>query len=482
MQRSIVFAMLVAGSTLGSMRPAAAAPNILLIIGDDMGVDTMASYGIGENFPRTAALDDLAANGVRYTNAWSQAICSPTRATIMTGRYGFRTGIGWPVSGVGEEPALPPRPPRPLRASFEGPAMGSGMGRTGSHDVPTPGLNLDEFTLPTALKSDPELGYTTVAIGKWHLADVENGWERHPNRAGFDHFSGLIPGITASYFAWNKVVNGEFYPGVGYTPEDKANDAIEWIDAQGEQPWFMWLAFNLPHTPLHLPPDGNWQNDYSALDRDGIADEDSKAYFNSMIEAMDSQIGRILNSMAPEVRDNTYVIFIGDNGTIGRWISPPYHSDRAKSTIYEGGINVPLIVSGPGAVAGGVSETLVNSSDLFFTILEMSGLDPADVVPGDVVTDSVSFLPTLTDPDGPSPREWIYADVFLGGFEGVASANYAIRDERYKLLRHEGIEEFYDLSADPYENHDLLKGSMADAERSAYLALRERVLALRASD
>ena len=206
--------------------------------------------------------------------------------------------------------------------------MGSGMGRTDSRDVPTPGLSLDAFTLPMALKADRELNYTTVAIGKWHLADVENGWERHPNRAGFDHYSGLIPGITASYFAWNKVVDGEFHPGVGYTPEDKA-----------------------------------------------------------------------------------------------------------------------------------------------------------DVVPADIViTDSVNFLPTLEDSDGPSPREWIYADVFLGGFEGVEGANYAIRDERDKLLRHEGMEEFYDLSVDPYEKHDLLRDSMSEAERTAYLTLRERVLALRTSE
>ncbi|HEY5623581.1 MAG TPA: sulfatase-like hydrolase/transferase, partial [Gammaproteobacteria bacterium] len=348
---------------LGAIRQAAAAPNVLLIIGDDMGVDTLASYGIGEDFPKTTALDELARSGVRFTNTWSQAICSPTRATIMTGRYGFRTGIGWPVSGVGAEPPLPPKP---FRAAFEGPAMGMGMGNVNTHNVPTPGLGVDAFTLPMALKTDPDLGYTTAAIGKWHLADVENGWERHPNRVGFDHFSGLIPGITASYFAWNKVVNGEFQPGAGYTPEDKADDAIAWIRARGDDPWFMWFAFNLPHTPLHLPPDNNWQRDYSAMARDGIAEEDSKSYFNAMIEAMDTQIGRVLDSMTPEVRDNTYVIFIGDNGTIGRWISPPYHSDRAKSTIYEGGINVPLIVSGPGVRAGGVSEALVNSSDLFF--------------------------------------------------------------------------------------------------------------------
>jgi arylsulfatase A-like enzyme len=479
MQRYQIFSVLILGLMLGASGQVAAAPNILLIIGDDMGVDTLASYGIGENFPKTTALDELAQTGVRFTNTWSQAICSPTRATIMTGRYGFRTGIGWPVSGVGAEPPLPPRP---LRASFEGPAMGMGMGGVDTHSLPTPGLGVDEFTLPMAFKSHPDLGYATAAIGKWHLADIENGWEQHPNRVGFDHFSGLIPGITASYFAWNKVVNGKFQPGVGYTPEDKANDAIAWIKDRGDDPWFMWLAFNLPHTPLHLPPDDNWQSDYSAMDRDGIEEAHSRAYFNAMIEAMDTQIGRVLDSMDPEVRNNTYVIFIGDNGTIGRWISPPYHSDRAKSTIYEGGINVPLIVSGPGVRAGGVSDALVNSSDLFFTIMEMAAIDPADAVPDDLVTDSVSFMPTLTDPNGPSPRDWIYADVFLGGFAGIADANYAIRNERYKLLRHERLIELYDLAEDPFENHDLLKGELSVAEEAAFASLQAQVRELRDSE
>jgi arylsulfatase A-like enzyme len=468
--------MTIAGTV---QKQAQAAPNILLIIGDDMGVETLSSYGIGENPATTATLDQLASDGVRFNNFWSQAICSPTRATIMTGRYGFRTGIGWPVSGIGEEPAIPARP---AWAPFEGPGMGGGMAGTNTHADPTPGLSAEEFTLPMALKANPELGYTTAAIGKWHLADVDNGWQDHPNRVGFDHFSGLIPGITRSYFAWQKVVNGEFEPGVGYTPEDKADDAIAWIAEQEDEPWFVWFAFNLPHTPLHLPPDENWQADHSALDRHGIAAEDSAAYFKAMIEAMDAQIGRVLASIEPEVRENTYVIFLGDNGTIGRWISPPFDSARAKSTIFQGGVNVPLIVTGPGVERGVESEALVNSSDLFFTIMEMAGIDPAETVPDEITTDSVSFFSTLSDADTPSPRDWTYADVFLGGHQGVADANYAIRDARYKLLRHESVEQFYDLIDDPYENRDLLAGSLSSQERAAYQDLSARVHQLRNSE
>jgi len=453
------------------------APNILLIIGDDMSVETLSSYGIGANPPKTAALDQLAKDGVQFRSFWSQPICSPTRATIMTGRYGFRTGIGWPVGGVAAEPAIPARP---AWAAFEDPVTGGG--RATDPTVPTPGLNSAEFTLPMALKANAELGYSTAAIGKWHLADVDNGWQDHPNQVGFDHYSGLIPGRTETYFAWQKVVNGEFEPGVGYTPVDKADDAIAWIAQQGDEPWFMWFAFNLPHTPLHLPPEENWQTDHDELDRNAISEEDSIAYFNSMIEAMDTQIGRVLASIEPEVRENTYVIFLGDNGTIGRWISPPFDSARAKSTVFQGGVNVPLLVTGPGIDRGAESQALVNSTDLFFTIMEMAGIDPANTVPDEITTDSVSFFSTLSDADTPSPREWVYADVFGGGHSGVADANYAIRDARYKLLRHEGLEQFYDLIDDPYENQDLLTRDLSSREQAAYQDLSERVHQLRNSE
>jgi len=458
---------------------AESAPNILLIIGDDMGVETLASYGLGENPPKTAALDELAREGVRFNNFWAQPVCSPTRATLMTGRYGFRTGIGRPV-GSGEMPAPPEKPASAPAESTDHsyPYNASAADRA----LPRPFLLPDEFTLPMALKTNPDLGYSTAAIGKWHLADEGNGWTDHPNLAGFDHFAGLMSGGPESYFAWNKVVNGEVIGKVGYTPADKVDDAIAWLDEQDENPWFLWFAFNLGHTPLHLPAEEYRQSDYPDIDPSDMQREDYQTSFTAMLESMDTQIGRLLATLDADVRENTYVIFMGDNGTWDPVVGAPFRHGRAKGTIYEGGVNVPLIVTGPGIKRGGVSGALVNSTDLFATIMEMAGIDPDEAVPNEVTHDSVSFLSSLSNPDAPSRRDWIYADEFFGGFDGVETADYAMRGARYKLLRFEGREEFYDLQADPYEHNDLLREDLSAEQRTAYEALQAEVLLLRGSE
>ena len=451
---------------LGYLGTAHSAPNILLIIGDDMGVETLASYGLGENPPMTANLDDLARNGVRFTNFWSQPVCSPTRATVITGRYGFRTGVGRPVTNRGQLPEPPPIPEWALPNTNSG-MGGGGMGTGELQSLPRPGLGVDEYTLPQAFDANGHLGYSTAAIGKWHLADADNGWLEHPNRIGFDHYSGGATGGVASYFAWNKVVDGEVTGAVGYAPTDKVDDAIDWIEARGDSPWFMWLGFNLPHTPLHTPPDDT---------RAGTSDGE----YAAMIETMDTQVGRLLASIEPDVLENTFVIFMGDNGTPSGSVTAPFQPGRAKGAVYQGGVNVPFIVTGPGVQRGTVSDALVNSTDLFVTIMEMAGIDPAETVPESVTHDSVSFLATLSDP-AMSPREWVYADEFYGGFEGVETADYAMRDKRYKLLRFDGVEELYDLQADPYEHNNLLAGELSAEERTAYAALRAEVEKLRNS-
>ena len=443
------------------------APNILLIIGDDMGVETVASYGVGENPPMTTHLDDLASNGVRFTNFWAQPVCSPTRATIITGRYGFRTGIGRPVTNRGPLPEPPQIPDWALPYVNTETGGGMGMGADELQSLPRHGLGVDEYTLTHAFDANGDLGYSTAAIGKWHLADADNGWQEHPIRIGFDYFSGGLTGGVESYFAWTEVVDGEVTSAIGYAPADKVEDAIGWIGAQGDRPWFVWMGFNLPHTPLHTPPDDA---------RDG----NSNSQYGAMIEAMDTQIGRLLASIAPDVLENTVVIFMGDNGTPSGNVTAPFQPGRAKGAVYQGGVNVPFIVSGPGVQRGAVSEALVNSTDLFVTIMEMAGIDPAETIPADVTHDSVSFLDTLSDP-GVSPRDWVYADEFFGGFEGVETADYAMRDEQYKLMRFDGVEEFYDLKADPYEHHDLLEGELSVEQRAAYAALKAEVETLRSS-
>ena len=151
--------ILMATTTLPGV--SSAAPNILLIIGDDMGVETLASYGLGENPPKTAALDELAREGVRFNNFWAQPACSPTRATLMTGRYGFRTGIGRPVGGS----AMPAPPEIPAWAPAES-AGAPNAASAADRALPRPFLLPEEFTLPLALKTNPDLGYSTAAIGK----------------------------------------------------------------------------------------------------------------------------------------------------------------------------------------------------------------------------------------------------------------------------------------------------------------------------
>ena len=253
-------------------------PNILLIIGDDMGVETLRSFGVGTDPAATPNLDRLAASGVRFTRYWSQPVCSPTRATMITGRYGFRTGVGRPTgdgAAMGAMPATPPSPPGSPRETGRGgqAAAGRGGARGGrggggqAEDGPSsPGLRLEEFTLPKAFAAHPELGYATAAIGKWHLADSKNGWEKHPNLTGFDYFSGGLRGFPEGYFAWIKDVNGVLSGTTGYGPSDQVDDATTWIRGRGNRPWFLWFAFNLPHEPLHLPPRSLWVTDHSDLD------------------------------------------------------------------------------------------------------------------------------------------------------------------------------------------------------------------------
>lgn len=453
-----------------------AAPNILLIIGDDMGVETLASYGVGENPARTATLDRLAKDGVQFTNFWSQPVCSPTRATMLTGRYAFRTGVGRPGGEDDKSGHFPVVPERPASAPFETPrGMGGRIGNNWN-------LPPSEYTLPMAIKASDETSYATAAIGKWHLSDNRNGWAEHPNKVGFDHFSGRIFGWPASYYAWNKLIDGKFVGTTGYSPNEFANDALKWIVEQSDRPWFLWYAFNLPHAPLHMPPEDLWQADHSAVDPKAEIGRTSNPHFHAMMEAMDTQIGKLLDSLAPEVRDNTYVIFMGDNGTDGRSVSAPFRRAGAKGSVYQGGVNVPLIVTGPGVAKGASSDAMVNSTDMFSTIIEMAGISVDEVLPEGVTIDSVSFLPYLSNPGAESQREWLYADYFDFNLDGVAGADYAMRNQRYKLLRTYGVEELYDLVEDPYEHKNLLAGDLTASEQAEYRGLQQQLQELRTNN
>ncbi|MHC4845666.1 MAG: sulfatase-like hydrolase/transferase, partial [Planctomycetota bacterium] len=341
-------------------------PNVLVIIADDLGVDRVGAYGEHPNPGNTPVLDQLAADGLLFRNAWSNPVCSATRATLLTGRYSFRTGIGLYL-----QPA---------------------------DDVE---LTLDENTIPKVLP--PE--YRKVAVGKWHLSGMAASGAQHPMLMGFEHHHGSLFNLDEgqSYFAWDKNVDGQVETSTTYATTDAVDEALAFISqfsAQPEpEPWFMWLAFNAPHSPYHHPPEQLHSFSLPA------AINKPPLFAKAATEAMDTEIGRLLSTMDPAVLANTYVIFLGDNGTQQEASTAPFTGIHAKNTTYEGGVNVPLIVKGPGVVAGAECAALVNTVDLFETVMDIVGVDAG-------TQDSESMFPYFASPDLPSVRGYVYADMF----------------------------------------------------------------------
>ncbi|MDE0371864.1 MAG: sulfatase-like hydrolase/transferase, partial [Rhodospirillales bacterium] len=318
--------------------------------------------------------------------------------------------------------------------------------------------------------------------GKWHLSDVRNGWQDHPNLVGFDHFSGLVRCCPESYFAWVHLENGDFSTRTGYAVTDKVDDAIKWLGDPSERdaPWLLWLAFNTPHSPIHMPPRDLLQSDFSDFE-DAYAEQQDPRFFDAMLEAMDTEIGRLLDHIGPDVLDNTYVLFIGDNGTGSNAVREPFRPGYAKGTLYNGGIHVPFIIAGPGVASGAASDALVNSADLFATLLELAGIDSAEAVPEGTTVDSVSLVPYLSNPGRESIRQWVYADSFTTD-AGLESGAYTMRNQRYKLLVNQGVEHFFDLQADPYEHNDLMTGDLSGGEQAQLDSLRAQIAALHGSE
>jgi len=400
--------------------------NILLIIADDLGLDASACYQIGQNVANTPNIQGLCDRGVVFRNAWVNPICSATRATLLTGRYAFRTGVG----------------------------------RTAP-----PGLQADEFTLPMALDTDPSLGYGHACVGKWHLNTARMGSPQHPNDMGWQHFSGLLSGVLPDYFQYTKVVDGEERAVSNYATTETVDDAINWLAGQNG-PWFLWVAFNAPHEPFHIPP-------AELHSIDGIGDdprsvrENPLPYYKAAIEAMDSEMGRLFRAIGPDEMARTHIIYVGDNGTPGRVVQAPFDQTRSKGSIYNGGMQVPLIVAGPAIeTPGRAVNALVNGTDLFATIIEMAGLDVAATIPPNVTHDSVSLMPYLRDPNAEPIRGWIMSELFSP--QPMATDGKTIRDERYKLIKFSnGNQAFYDLEVDPYEDNDLLLMAPLSADHQA---------------
>ena len=401
--------------------------NVLLIIADDFGADSQSLYNTtaGATAP-TPNINSLAASGVRFTNAYACPVCSPTRACILTGRLGFRTGVGEVISSVNS-------------------------------------LTASELTLPEVITRNSGLGIQSAAFGKWHLSDGTPAAVKDlPNTiGGWPHYAGSTPGALSSYTSWLKTTNGTNAITTTYATTDLVNDAVAWINARNaaNQRWLAWVAFNAPHTPFHVPP--------TSLHSYGANPATNLLKYRAAVEAMDTEIGRLLLSVNPATTD---VIFNGDNGTLGQVIQAPYNSTHAKDTLYEGGVRVPFIIRGPSVVSGGRTDaSLVHVVDLFSTMLEIAGVP----LPTDVTLDSKSLKPILAN-QGDTSRQRLYIDQF--DQSATTTGGRVLRDDRYKLIRfNTGTDEFYDLQADPAETSNLLSGGVAamSATRQArYYRLR----------
>jgi arylsulfatase B len=408
--------------------------NVVLLIADDLGTDYLGFY---EDHLDTAAMPNirvLLQKGVRFQNAWSNPVCSPTRAGIVTGRYSFRTGVGTAIGGTNGGPSL----------------------------------SMTEKTLPQILEAfQPNI--QKANIGKWHLHGAQAANLMNPNLLGYDHFSGLFIGTLPDYYNWTKITNGVSRPVTTYATTETVNDAIAWTSAQ-TNPFFLWLAFNAPHTPFHLPPAGLHSYTNLSGTAQNIA-QNPEPYFKASLEALDHEIGRLFASLKAQGKfDNTDFIFIGDNGNTQQ-VAQNANPMRSKGTIYQNGVRVPMIIAGPSVVnPGRVTNALVNSVDLFSTILELFGYAnwPAQIA-ADKPVDSKSLMPILTN-TATATRAWAFTEIFKPATD--ASDGKTMRNKDFKLIRFDnGTEAFYNLTTDPNESNNLLLGNLTTEQRSNYVFL-----------
>ena len=276
-------------------------PNILLLIVDDWGIDASPLDNPGGLVANMPNLQILAASGLRFTQAYAQPICSPTRATIITGRQPFRHLVGNPTSNSTLDPA--------------------------------------ELTLPEIFNQE-SAPHAKGSFGKWHLGGGNTG---PTTVGGWDKFAGIIQGGVQSYTQWNKSEDGSNTQNfTTYSTTDQVNEAAEYIGLQGSDPWFVWMAFNAPHTPFHDPPAGLAPpGGYSVQ---GPSESSEAWQYRKALEALDTEIGRLLQSVDLARTD---IILIGDNGTPGQVVQPPFGNGNNKGDLYQGGVHVPMVVSGP---------------------------------------------------------------------------------------------------------------------------------------
>ena len=383
-------------------------PNIVLILADDLGSGDLKHRGAEIDTPH---LDRLAREGTIFEQAYVFPVCSPTRSGLMTGRSPMRLGVMYHV----------------IRPWLDA------------------GVPLQEHFISQTFRA---AGYQTAVTGKWHLGHARRAF--WPNQRGFDHAYGHVNGAIDYYtherdggLDWNR--NGRSVREEGYSTDLIAAEASRWIGQRNKsRPFFLYVPFNAPHSPLQAPPE--------LLKKYAGIQNEKRRTFAAMTERMDAGVGRILAALDEEnLTGDTIVLVLSDNGgPLGLGASNGARRD-GKGSVYEGGLTSPAILRCPGKIAaGGVTRQVFTALDIFPTLAAAAGVKPKNSLPFDGRNLWTELITRRI-----APRE----DLFFA-VESGKTLQHAVRSGDWKLVRHIGAggqarNELYRLDEDPAEAHDV---------------------------
>jgi len=393
----------------------ALSPNILFIVVDDCGYADLGCTG--QTDYATPVLDRLAAEGVRFTQAYANAsLCTNTRVALMTGRYQYRLPIGLV---------------EPLRWT--------------DRDKPEMGLPPSLPTLPSLLR---DAGYDTALIGKWHLGYLP---KYGPLKSGYDEFFGVMGGFTGYYTHIGDAGEHDLYEGEtpldkhGYVTDLLSDRAADWVRAKagGERPYFLSLHYTAPHWPWSAPSVEAAARQREAV-RSEITEGGSTRIYGEMMQVLDAGIGRVLDAVRRDTGRDTLVLFTSDNG--GERFSKIWPFVGRKFDLLEGGLRVPQICWWPGRVpAGKVSNQVCITMDLTATCLAAAGVLASPEYP----LEGVDLLPVLTG-GAPQFERTLY-------WRMRNRYQRAVRRGGWKYLKVAEREFLFDIEYDPRERGDLSK-------------------------
>jgi arylsulfatase A-like enzyme len=393
----------------------ASRPNILFIVVDDCGYADLGCTG--QTDYATPVLDRLAAEGVRFTQAYANAsLCTNTRVALMTGRYQYRLPIGLV---------------EPLRWT--------------DRDKPEMGLPPEFPTLPSLLR---DAGYDTALIGKWHLGYLP---KYGPLKSGYDEFFGVMGGFTGYYTHIGDAGEHDFFEGEtpldkhGYVTDLLSDRAAEWVAAKsgGERPYFLSLHYTAPHWPWSAPSVEAAAREREAV-RSEITEGGSTRIYGEMMQVLDAGIGRVLDAVRRGSGRDTLVLFTSDNG--GERFSKIWPFVGRKFDLLEGGLRVPQICWWPGHIpAGSVTDQVSITMDLTATCLAAAGVDASAEYP----LEGVDLLSVLSGSAAPFERTlyWRMRNRY----------QRAVRRGGWKYLKVVDREFLFDIGYDPRERGDLSK-------------------------